>query len=389
MKTGAKELANNSIGNALRYFWKPQSYMPSWSKSVKDKKETDEIMPKLLRKYGAYVFEYALADNKRREEIPNIQKLKEDILRNYNDVKEANGDFYKVLTLLRKSALNVEIIAQVIPNDVTVANFQQIRNNYAQLNQQQQIFLDEATKKIPYILKYWVTTSRSDDIDQELDEYMKIIIENIRNLNTNQIFTDEIKSSQPVQRYFMQLQQDMEKGLQQQLKPLLDESKKVDDYATREAQKQAKAQQQNNVNNEENQEGTQGQQEQENQTSVERIVSERTQELQKKIVDKQIYLAMVNNLLSTGNLVENDIINNILEQDGLFKIGGRNGYNKTGISQIIHQSIKSQRMSFAEFLQDSINKAKQEGYDDYDEKILRKESLSLLQNLLDINKNKK
>ena len=376
MKTGAKELANNSIGNALRYFWKPQSYMPSWSKSVKDKKETDEIMPKLLRKYGAYVFEYALADNKRREEIPNIQKLKEDILRNYNDVKEANGDFYKVLTLLRKSALNVEIIAQVIPNDVTVANFQQIRNNYAQLNQQQQMFLDEATKKIPYILKYWVTTSRSDDIDQELDEYMKIIIENIRNLNTNQIFTDEIKSSQPVQRYFMQLQQDMEKGLQQQLKPLLDESKKVDDYATREAQKQAKAQQQNNVNNEENQ------------TSVEKIVSERTEELQKKIVDKQIYLAMVNNLLSTGNLVENDIINNILEQDGLFKIGGRNGYNKTGISQIIHQSIKSQRMSFAEFLQDSVNKVKQEGYDDYDEKILRKESLSLLQNLLDF-KNKK
>ena len=388
MKTGAKELANNSIGNALRYFWKPQSYMPSWSKSVKDKKETDEIMPKLLRKYGAYVFEYALADNKRREEIPNIQKLKEDILRNYNDVKEANGDFYKVLTLLRKSALNVEIIAQVIPNDVTVANFQQIRNNYAQLNQQQQMFLDEATKKIPYILKYWVTTSRSDDIDQELDEYMKIIIENIRNLNTNQIFTDEIKSSQPVQRYFMQLQQDMEKGLQQQLKPLLDESKKVDDYATREAQKQAKAQQQNNVNNEENQEGTQGQREQENQTSVEKIVSERTEELQKKIVDKQIYLAMVNNLLSTGNLVENDIINNILEQDGLFKIGGRNGYNKTGISQIIHQSIKSQRMSFAEFLQDSVNKVKQEGYDDYDEKILRKESLSLLQNLLDF-KNKK
>lgn len=389
MKTGAKELANNSIGNALRYFWKPQSYMPSWSKSVKDKKETDEIMPKLLRKYGAYVFEYALADNKRREEIPNIQKLKEDILRNYNDVKEANGDFYKVLTLLRKSALNVEIIAQVIPNDVTVANFQQIRNNYAQLGQQQQMFLDEATKKIPYILKYWVTTSRSDDIDQELDEYMKIIIENIRNLNTNQIFTDEIKSSQPVQRYFMQLQQDMEKGLQQQLKPLLDESKKVDDYATREAQKQAKAQQQNNVNNEENQEGTQGQQEQGNQTSVEKIVSERTEELQKKIVDKQIYLAMVNNLLSTGNLVENDIINNILEQDGLFKIGGRNGYNKTGISQIIHQSIKSQRMSFAEFLQNSVNKAKQEGYDDYDEKILRKESLSLLQNLLDFNKNKK
>lgn len=389
MKTGAKELANNSIGNALRYFWKPQSYMPSWSKSVKDKKETDEIMPKLLRKYGAYVFEYALADNKRREEIPNIQKLKEDILRNYNDVKEANGDFYKVLTLLRKSALNVEIIAQVIPNDVTVANFQQIRNNYAQLGQQQQMFLDEATKKIPYILKYWVTTSRSDDIDQELDEYMKIIIENIRNLNTNQIFTDEIKSSQPVQRYFMQLQQDMEKGLQQQLKPLLDESKKVDDYATREAQKQAKAQQQNNVNNEENQEGTQGQQEQGNQTSVEKIVSERTEELQKKIVDKQIYLAMVNNLLSTGNLVENDIINNILEQDGLFKIGGRNGYNKTGISQIIHQSIKSQRMSFAEFLQDSVNKVKQEGYDDYDEKILRKESLSLLQNLLDFNKNKK
>lgn len=389
MKTGAKELANNSIGNALRYFWKPQSYMPSWSKSVKDKKETDEIMPKLLRKYGAYVFEYALADNKRREEIPNIQKLKEDILRNYNDVKEANGDFYKVLTLLRKSALNVEIIAQVIPNDVTVANFQQIRNNYAQLGQQQQMFLDEATKKIPYILKYWVTTSRSDDIDQELDEYMKIIIENIRNLNTNQIFTDEIKSSQPVQRYFMQLQQDMEKGLQQQLKPLLDESKKVDDYATYEAQKQAKAQQQNNVNNEENQEGTQGQQEQGNQTSVEKIVSERTEELQKKIVDKQIYLAMVNNLLSTGNLVENDIINNILEQDGLFKIGGRNGYNKTGISQIIHQSIKSQRMSFAEFLQDSVNKVKQEGYDDYDEKILRKESLSLLQNLLDFNKNKK
>lgn len=389
MKTGAKELANNSIGNALRYFWKPQSYMPSWSKSVKDKKETDEIMPKLLRKYGAYVFEYALADNKRREEIPNIQKLKEDILRNYNDVKEANGDFYKVLTLLRKSALNVEIIAQVIPNDVTVANFQQIRNNYAQLGQQQQMFLDEATKKIPYILKYWVTTSRSDDIDQELDEYMKIIIENIRNLNTNQIFTDEIKSSQPVQRYFMQLQQDMEKGLQQQLKPLLDESKKVDDYATREAQKQAKAQQQNNVNNEENQEGTQGQQEQGNQTSVEKIVSERTEELQKKIVDKQIYLAMVNNLLSTGNLVENDIINNILEQDGLFKIGGRNGYNKTGISQIIHQSIKSQRMSFAEFLQDSVNKVKQEGYDDYDEKILRKESLGLLRNLLDFNKNKK
>lgn len=389
MKTGAKELANNSIGNALRYFWKPQSYMPSWSKSVKDKKETDEIMPKLLRKYGAYVFEYALADNKRREEIPNIQKLKEDILRNYNDVKEANGDFYKVLTLLRKSALNVEIIAQVIPNDVTVANFQQIRNNYAQLGQQQQMFLDEATKKIPYILKYWVTTSRSDDIDQELDEYMEIIIENIRNLNTNQIFTDEIKSSQPVQRYFMQLQQDMEKGLQQQLKPLLDESKKVDDYATREAQKQAKAQQQNNVNNEENQEGTQGQQEQGNQTSVEKIVSERTEELQKKIVDKQIYLAMVNNLLSTGNLVENDIINNILEQDGLFKIGGRNGYNKTGISQIIHQSIKSQRMSFAEFLQDSVNKVKQEGYDDYDEKILRKESLGLLRNLLDFNKNKK
>ena len=389
MKTGAKELANNSIGNALRYFWKPQSYMPSWSKSVKDKKETDEIMPKLLRKYGAYVFEYALADNKRREEIPNIQKLKEDILRNYNDVKEANGDFYKVLTLLRKSALNVEIIAQVIPNDVTVANFQQIRNNYAQLNQQQQMFLDEATKKIPYILKYWVTTSRSDDIDQELDEYMKIIIENIRNLNTNQIFTDEIKSSQPVQRYFMQLQQDMEKGLQQQLKPLLDESKKVDDYATREAQKQAKVQQQNNINNEENQEGTQEQQEQGNQTSVEKIVSERTEELQKKIVDKQIYLAMVNNLLSTGNLVENDIINNILEQDGLFKIGGRNGYNKTGISQIIHQSIKSQRMSFAEFLQNSVNKAKQEGYDDYDEKILRKESLGLLRNLLDFNKNKK
>lgn len=389
MKTGAKELANNSIGNALRFFWKPQSYMPSWSKSVKDKKETEDIMPKLLRKYGAYVFEYALADNQRREEIPNIQKLKEDILRNYNDVKEANDDFYKVLTLLRKSALNNQIIVQVIPNDVTVANFQQIRNNYAQLDQQQQTFLDEATKKIPYILKYWVTTSRSDDIDQELDEYMKIIIENIRNLNTNQIFTDEIKSSQPVQRYFMQLQQDMEKGLQQQLKPLLDESKKVDDYATREAQKQAKAQQQNNVNNEENQEGTQGQQEQGNQTSVEKIVSERTEELQKKIVDKQIYLAMVNNLLSTGNLVENDIINNILEQDGLFKIGGRNGYNKTGISQIIHQSIKSQRMSFAEFLQNSVNKAKQEGYDDYDEKILRKESLSLLQNLLDFNKNKK
>ena len=45
-------------------------------------------------------------------------------------------------------------------------------------------------------------------------------------------------------RFFMQLQQDMEKGLQQQLKPLLDESKKVDDYATREAQKQAKVQQQ-------------------------------------------------------------------------------------------------------------------------------------------------
>lgn len=382
MKTGAKELANNSIGNALRFFWKPQSYMPSWSKSVKDKKETEDIMPKLLRKYGAYVFEYALADNKRREEIPNIQKLKEDILRNYNDVKEANGDFYKVLTLLRKSALNVEIIAQVIPNDVTVANFQQIRNNYAQLLQQQQTFLDEATKKIPYILKYWVTTSRSDDIDQELDEYMKIIIENIRNLNNEIIFTDEIKNSQPVMRFFMQLQQDMEKGLQQQLKPLLDESKKVDDYATREVQKQAKAQQQNNVNNEENQEG------QENQTSVEKIVSSRTKELQQKIVDKQIYLAMVNNLLATGNLVENDIINNILEQDGLFKIGGRNGYNKTGISQIIHQSMKSQRMSFAEFLQNSVNKAKQEGYDDYDEKILRKESLSLLQNLLDF-KNKK
>lgn len=382
MKTGVKELANNSIGNALRFFWKPQSYMPSWSKSVKDKKETDDIMPKLLRKYGAYVFEYALADNKRREEIPNIQKLKEDILRNYNDVKEANGDFYKVLTLLRKSALNVEIIAQVIPNDVTVANFQQIRNNYAQLLQQQQTFLDEATKKIPYILKYWVTTSRSDDIDQELDEYMKIIIENIRNLNNEIIFTDEIKNSQPVMRFFMQLQQDMEKGLQQQLKPLLDESKKVDDYATREVQKQAKAQQQNNVNNEENQEG------QENQTSVEKIVSSKTKELQQKIVDKQIYLAMVNNLLATGNLVENDIINNILEQDGLFKIGGRNGYNKTGISQIIHQSMKSQRMSFAEFLQNSVNKAKQEGYDDYDEKILRKESLSLLQNLLDF-KNKK
>ena len=380
MKTGAKELANNSIGNALRFFWKPQSYMPSWSKSVKDKRETDDIMPKLLRKYGAYVFEYALADNKRREEIPNIQKLKEDILRNYKDVKEANGDFYKVLTLLRKSALNVEIIAQVIPNDVTVANFQQIRNNYAQLLQQQQTFLDEATKKIPYILKYWVTTSRSDDIDQELDEYMKIIIENIRNLNNEIIFTDEIKNSQPVMRFFMQLQQDMEKGLQQQLKPLLDESKKVDDYATREAQKQAKAQQQNNVNNEENQEG------QENQTSVEKIVSSRTKELQQKIVDKQIYLAMVNNLLATGNLVENDIINNILEQDGLFKIGGRNGYNKTGISQIIHQSMKSQRMSFAEFLQNSVNKAKQEGYDDYDEKILRKESLSLLQNLLDFKK---
>ena len=388
MKTGAKELANNSIGNALRFFWKPQSYMPSWSKSVKDKKETEDIMPKLLRKYGAYVFEYALADNQRREEIPNIQKLKEDILRNYNDVKEANDDFYKVLTLLRKSALNNQIIVQVIPNDVTVANFQQIRNNYAQLDQQQQMFLDEATKKIPYILKYWVTTSRSDDIDQELDEYMKIIIENIRNLNNEIIFTDEIKSSQSVQRYFMRLQQDMEKGLQQQLKPLLDESKKVDDYATREAQKQAKAQQQNNVNNEENQEGTQGQQEQGNQTSVEKIVSTRTEELQKKIVDKQIYLAMVNNLLSTGNLVENDIINNILEQDGLFKIGGRNGYNKTGISQIIHQSIKSQRMNFAEFLQNSVNKAKQEGYDDYDEKILRKESLSLLQNLLDF-KNKK
>lgn len=382
MKTGAKELANNSIGNALRYFWKPQSYMPSWSKSVKDKKETDEIMPKLLRKYGAYVFEYALADNKRREEIPNIQKLKEDILRNYNDVKEANDDFYKVLTLLRKSALNNQIIVQVVPNDVTVANFQQIRNNYAQLGQQQQTFLDEATKKIPYILKYWVTTSRSDDIDQELDEYMKIIIENIRNLNNEIIFTDEIKNSQPVMRFFMQLQQDMEKGLQQQLKPLLDESKKVDDYATREAQKQAKVQQQNNVNNEENQEG------QENQTSVEKIVSSRTKELQQKIVDKQIYLAMVNNLLATGNLVENDIINNILEQDGLFKIGGRNGYNKTGISQIIHQSMKSQRMSFAEFLQNSVNKAKQEGYDDYDEKILRKESLSLLQNLLDF-KNKK
>ena len=388
MKTGAKELANNSIGNALRFFWKPQSYMPSWSKSVKDKKETDDIMPKLLRKYGAYVFEYALADNKRREEIPNIQKLKEDILRNYNDVKEANGDFYKVLTMFRKSALNVEIIAQVIPNDVTVANFQQIRNNYAQLLQQQQTFLDEATKKIPYILKYWVTTSRSDDIDQELDEYMKIIIENIRNLNNEIIFTDEIKNSQPVMRFFMQLQQDMEKGLQQQLKPLLDESKKVDDYATREVQKQAKAQQQNNVNNEENQEGTQGQQEQGNQASVEKIVSSRTKELQQKIVDKQIYLAMVNNLLATGNLVENDIINNILEQDGLFKIGGRNGYNKTGISQIIHQSMKSQRMSFAEFLQNSVNKAKQEGYDDYDEKILRKESLSLLQNLLDF-KNKK
>ena len=389
MKTGAKELANNSIGNALRFFWKPQSYMPSWSKSVRDKKETDDIMPKLLRKYGAYVFEYALADNKRREEIPNIQKLKEDILREYNDVKEANGDFYKVLTLLRKSALNVEIIAQVIPNDVTVANFQQIRNNYAQLGQQQQTFLDEAAKKIPYILKYWVTTSRSDDIDQEFDEYMKIIIENIRNLNNEIIFTGEIKNSQPVQRYFMRLQQDMEKGLQQQLKPLLDESKKVDNYATREAQKQAKAQQQNNVNNEENQEGTQGQQEQGNQTSVEKVVSERTKELQQKIVDKQIYLAMVNNLLSTGNLVENDIINNILEQDGLFKIGGRNGYNKTSISQIIHQSIKSQRMSFAKFLQNSVNKAKQEGYDDYDEKILRKESLSLLQNLLDFNKNKK
>ena len=108
MKTGAKELANNSIGNALRYFWKPQSYMPSWSKSVKDKKETDEIMPKLLRKYGAYVFEYALADNKRREEIPNIQKLKEDILRNYNDVKEANDDFYKVLTLLRNLLLTIK-----------------------------------------------------------------------------------------------------------------------------------------------------------------------------------------------------------------------------------------------------------------------------------------
>ena len=209
---------------------------------------------------------------------------------------------------------------------------------------------------------------------------MKIIIENIRNLNNEIIFTDEIKNSQPVMRFFMQLQQDMEKGLQQQLKPLLDESKKVDDYATREAQKQAKAQQQNNVNNEENQEG------QENQTSVEKIVSSRTKELQQKIVDKQIYLAMVNNLLATGNLVENDIINNILEQDGLFKIGGRNGYNKTGISQIIHQSMKSQRMSFAEFLQNSVNKAKQEGYDDYDEKILRKESLSLLQNLLDFKK---
>ena len=79
MKTGAKELANNSIGNALRFFWKPQSYMPSWSKSVRDKKETDDIMPKLLRKYGAYVFEYALADNKRREEILKNISLMETI----------------------------------------------------------------------------------------------------------------------------------------------------------------------------------------------------------------------------------------------------------------------------------------------------------------------
>ena len=34
--------------------------------------------------------------------------------------------------------------------------------------------------------------------------------------------------------------------------------------------------------------------------------------------------------------------------------------------------MKSQRMSFAEFLQNSVNKAKQEGYDDYDEKFLEK-----------------
>ena len=72
--------------------------MPSWSKSTKDSKDTDDNMRKLLRKYGAYCFEYALADNERRDHIPNIEKMKQDIIQEYGDVKVANGDFYKLLS---------------------------------------------------------------------------------------------------------------------------------------------------------------------------------------------------------------------------------------------------------------------------------------------------
>lgn len=323
MKTGTKELANNSIGNALRYFWKPQSYMPSWSKSVKDKKETEDIMPKLLRKYGAYVFEYALADNKRREEIPNIQKLKEDILRNYNDVKEANGDFYKVLTLLRKSALNVEIIAQVIPNDVTVANFQQIRNNYAQLRQQQQTFLDEATKKIPYILKYWNVSSREDDINQSLYSQMEVIIDNLQNLNTNEIITSDIENSNIVKRFLQQAQTTIEKPILNQIVPNINDAFK-------------------NNNN--------------------KAVEQYSDVFFKRLT----YAGMVNSLVEHQNIAPDNIAQYMV--DFINKLGQywENYYSKDEVVTTIKKNYNNTRLEFANELAEMVQKQKNDGYRDFD-----------------------
>ena len=176
------------MGNALRFLWKPQTYTPSWSKSVKDPKDTEDSMPKLLRKYGAYCFEYALANDTRREKIPNIDKLKQDIIKEYGNVKEANGDFYKLLTMLRKVSLNDEEITSVINQDVNVTNFQNIRKKFEDIGKDnQRIFLDIATKKIRYILKYWVTTSRQSENEKSFIPDMTNVIKNISDLNTSVI----------------------------------------------------------------------------------------------------------------------------------------------------------------------------------------------------------
>lgn len=187
VKTIGQELINNGLGNALRFFWKPQSFTPSWSKSVKDKKEIDDAMPKLLKKYGGYVFEYALSNNNGKSQIPNVSMLKRDILQEYGDLKLADNDFYKLFTLLRKS--NTKDFNAIIPQDVTKSNFSQVRDRFLKLDEEgKTAFLDKASAQISYILKYWTTFSRSDDRTQVFSPAVQQFTANLRDLTKANIF---------------------------------------------------------------------------------------------------------------------------------------------------------------------------------------------------------